>query len=186
VEIAVGVTAQVRDTDGDRLRLRAGPGLTQAVQVTLAEGARVRVVEGPQAADGHQWFRVSAPSGSGWAAARYLTVVEERVTLASAAHAVGQAGGRALQMRVVAYSFPLSSSPRTATGTTPRWGTVAVDPQVIPLGSRLLIEGFDGMVFVAEDTGGAIRGNLVDVWFDDAAAARRFGTQNRTVTILER
>ena len=74
--------------------------------------------------------------------------------------------------------------PRTATGSTPRWGTVAVDPRVIPLGSRLLIEGFDGMVFVTEDTGGAVRGNVIDVWFDEPAAAARFGTQSRTVTVL--
>ena len=61
-----------------------------------------------------------------------------------------------------------------------------MDPRVIPLGSRLLIEGFEGTVFVAEDTGSAVRGNVVDVWFDDPAAARRFGTQTRTVTILGR
>ena len=89
-------------------------------------------------------------------------------------------------MRVVGYHLAASTSPRTATGTTPRWGTVAVDPRVIPLGSRLLIEGFEEMVFVAEDTGSSIRGNIIDVWFDDAAAARRFGTQTRMVTILER
>ena len=61
-------------------------------------------------------------------------------------------------MRVVGYHLPLTASPRTATGTTPRFGTVAVDPRVIPLGSRLLIQGFEGVVFVAEDaTGGAVQ-----------------------------
>jgi len=64
-----------------------------------------------------------------------------------------------------------------------RWGVVAVDPRVIPLGSRIMIEGFDN-VFTAEDTGGAVRGNHVDIYFPDRAEAIRFGIQHRTVTIL--
>lgn len=43
-------------------------------------------------------------------------------------------------------------------------GAVAVDPRVIPLGTRLLIEGYDGIVFTAEDTGGGVRGNWVDIY----------------------
>src|SRR5262249_54039712 len=157
-------------TDGGGLRLRSGPGLSQSVQATLADGVRVQVLEGPQTADGHSWYRVSAPTGSGWVSARYLSAAGDRATLASAA----TPSGRTLQMRVVAYNIPASAAPRTTTGTTPRWGTVAVDPQVIPLGTRLLIEGFDGTVFIAEDTGGTVRGNLIDIWFDDGAAAGRF------------
>ena len=182
-ELAPGASAVVRHTEGGGLRLRGGPGLQHPVQVTLAEGARVQVVEGPETADGHQWYRVSAAAGSGWASARYLAADADRAALATAG---GAPAGRALQMRVVGYHLAASTSPRTATGTAPRWGTVAVDPRVIPLGSRLLIEGFEEMVFVAEDTGSSIRGNIIDVWFDDAAAARRFGTQTRMVTILER
>jgi 3D (Asp-Asp-Asp) domain-containing protein len=179
--LAAGRAAIVHGTDGEGLRLRSGPGLDYAVQGTLPEGTRVQVLEGPQVADGHQWFRVSSALGNGWAAARYL-VAEERVTLTASSASAGQT----LQMRIVGYHVPSSAAPRTATGTTPRWGTVAVDPQVIPLGSRLMIEGFEGMIFVAEDTGGAVRGNIIDVWFDDPEAARRFGTQTRTVTVLGR
>jgi 3D (Asp-Asp-Asp) domain-containing protein len=56
----------------------------------------------------------------------------------------------------------------TATGTTVQMGTVAVDPSVIPLGTRMYIPGYgDG---VAEDTGGAIVGNIIDLGYgpDDA------------------
>jgi hypothetical protein len=45
--------------------------------------------------------------------------------------------------------------------------TVAVDPSVIPLGSRLRIEGYPDMTFIAEDTGGGVRGNHVDIFFED-------------------
>lgn len=51
----------------------------------------------------------------------------------------------------------------TATGTTVRKGTVAVDPRVIPLGTRMYIPGYG--YGVAEDTGGAIVGNIIDLGY---------------------
>ncbi len=72
----------------------------------------------------------------------------------------------------------------TSTGTKPSWGTVAVDPTYIPLGSLILIDGFDGTVFRAEDTGSAVRGWVVDVWVgDDTAMAYRI-TGYRWITVL--
>lgn len=184
-ELVVGSYAVIASTDGGGLRLRGGPGLNYPVQATLGESVRVQVLEGPQAADGHQWYRVSAGSASGWGSSRYLTM-NERGYLLGAAGPLPPSQGRSLSMRVVGYNLGGGGATRTASGTSPRWGTVAVDPQVIPLGSRLLIDGFDGVVFLAEDTGSAVRGQIVDIWFDDPAAARRFGTQTRTVTILDR
>ncbi len=80
----------------------------------------------------------------------------------------------------------------TATGTRVHWGTVAVDPNHIPYGCRLTIEGFPGTVFTAEDTGGAILGywNRVDIWFPDTVEstgrekALDWGRRWVTVTIL--
>jgi 3D (Asp-Asp-Asp) domain-containing protein len=72
----------------------------------------------------------------------------------------------------------------TRSGTVVRWGTAAVDPQVIPLGSRLQIEGFD-TIFVAEDTGGAVYGNRIEVFFPDEAAAFQFGVRYLQVTVIE-
>ncbi len=54
----------------------------------------------------------------------------------------------------------------TATGMRQGKGVIAVDPKVIPLGSKLYIPGY-GMA-VAGDTGGAIKGNIIDVGFPDA------------------
>jgi 3D (Asp-Asp-Asp) domain-containing protein len=76
-------------------------------------------------------------------------------------------------------------SNRTASGTTTHWGTVAADTRLFPFGTRLRIDGFpDDMVFVVEDTGSAVRGNVFDVWFPDVAAARAFGGRTRRVTVL--
>ncbi len=74
----------------------------------------------------------------------------------------------------------------TYMGTTVRPGVIAVDPQVIPLGSRLYIEFADGkgMYGVAEDTGGAIKGNRIDIAMQSVAAAYDFGIQNVKVYVL--
>ncbi len=65
----------------------------------------------------------------------------------------------------------------TASGKRARWGTVAVDRRVIELGSKLKIEGYPDTIFRAEDVGGAIKGNHIDVWFPSHREALKFGVQ---------
>lgn len=72
----------------------------------------------------------------------------------------------------------------TASGTRVHWGTAAADWRVYPLGTRLKIEGFPDDVFVVEDTGGGLKGQIVDVWFPDLATAEAFGTHHGKVTPL--
>jgi 3D (Asp-Asp-Asp) domain-containing protein len=72
----------------------------------------------------------------------------------------------------------------TFSGTRARPGTVAVDPAVIPLGSRLRIAGLAG-THRAEDTGGGIRGAHVDVFMPSRADALRFGRRTGVVELLD-
>ena len=70
---------------------------------------------------------------------------------------------------------------RTATGIPTAPGVVAVDPSVIPLGTRLTIPGYgDG---IAADTGGAVQGNAIDVWFPTQAQALAWGRRTVTITL---
>ena len=79
---------------------------------------------------------------------------------------------------------------KTAYGLTPGYGIVAVDPKVIPLGTKLYIESSDGgksWVYgycIAGDTGGAIKGNKVDLCFNTKAECIKFGRKTATVYIL--
>ena len=69
----------------------------------------------------------------------------------------------------------------TATGTLATEGrTIAVDPHVIPYGSRVLLIFPNGTqrTYIAEDCGGGVNGNHIDVFFDDHQAARVFGVQS--------
>lgn len=72
----------------------------------------------------------------------------------------------------------------TATGTVPQEGrTIAVDPSVIPYGTKVAIDGMG--VYTAEDCGGAIKGNHIDIYFDTHEGAILFGTQRLYVTIVK-
>ena len=69
-----------------------------------------------------------------------------------------------------------------AMGETPVWGTVAVDPLIITLGALLEILHYG--VFEAQDTGGAIKGNRIDIYFEDKLDAQFFGTRDIWLRIL--
>ncbi len=73
----------------------------------------------------------------------------------------------------------------TATGTKAKWGTVAVDRKLIKLGSKLKIDGFPDITFMAEDVGGAIKGNHIDIWFPSHTEALEFGVQKKVVYLIE-
>jgi 3D (Asp-Asp-Asp) domain-containing protein len=72
---------------------------------------------------------------------------------------------------------------RTATGRAAEVGVAAVDPNVIPLGTRLYVEGYG--YAIAADTGGAIKGNTIDLVFDTYQEAVAFGRRQVVVYILQ-
>jgi 3D (Asp-Asp-Asp) domain-containing protein len=90
----------------------------------------------------------------------------------------------ALRVVATAYTADCSGcSGITAIGRPAGHGIVAVDPRVIPLGTRLYIPGYG--VAVAGDTGGAIHGDRIDLGFDSAGDAMRFGRREVTIYRLK-
>jgi len=61
----------------------------------------------------------------------------------------------------------------TYTGVYPQVGTIAVDPRFIPLGSKMWVEGYG--FGVAQDTGGLIKGGIIDVFMETEAECLRWG-----------
>jgi 3D (Asp-Asp-Asp) domain-containing protein len=91
--------------------------------------------------------------------------------------APASASARTITVSSTGYSLP----GRTATGMPTGWGVVAVDPSVIPLGTRLTIPGYgEG---VAADTGSGVRGNAIDLWFPTLAQANAWGRRTVTITL---
>ncbi|MGA3036152.1 MAG: 3D domain-containing protein [Vulcanimicrobiaceae bacterium] len=90
----------------------------------------------------------------------------------------------ALEMFATAYTADCyGCSGMTKSGVRAGFGVVAVDPNVIPLGTHLYIKGYGPAI--AGDTGGAIRGNRIDLGFDSSAAAFEFGAHPVHVYILK-
>ena len=101
--------------------------------------------------------------------------VDTRVTAADVAAPAAAVGGHSISVTATGYSLPGS----TSTGLPVGWGVAAVDPSIIPLGTHMVIPGYG--VAVAADTGGAIVGATIDLWFPTIAQANAWG--RRTVTI---
>ncbi len=121
---------------------------------------------------------------------KVLTQPESRIVLRGARTDLSSRGfdrsRRVVRMTATAYSASPSQNggwSRTATGLKPRKGIVAVDPRVIPLGTQLYIEGYG--YALAADTGGAIKGNRIDLCFQTNAECIRFGRRTVTVHILD-
>lgn len=71
----------------------------------------------------------------------------------------------------------------TKSGTVPQEGrTIAVDPTVIPLGSEVY---FNGNIYIAEDIGGAIKGNVIDLFYGTEQESIDYGVQYHTVYVKE-
>ncbi|WP_290459815.1 3D domain-containing protein [Romboutsia ilealis] len=71
----------------------------------------------------------------------------------------------------------------TSTGINPKWGTIAVDPSVIPYGTKVYIPQFD-KTFIAEDCGSAIKGNKIDIYMNDEEAVKNWGRKRIDIYIV--
>ncbi|NPV93525.1 MAG: DUF348 domain-containing protein [Firmicutes bacterium] len=87
---------------------------------------------------------------------------------------------RAMEVVATAYSF--SAGSRTSTGEPARVGGVAVDPSVIPYGTRMYIENYG--YATAIDCGGAIKGNRIDVFLETDKECNKWGVKRLKIFIL--
>lgn len=102
-----------------------------------------------------------------------LTAAQGRTTRPTAP----AAGARSITVTATGYSL----TGTTATGVAVAYGIVAVDPSVIPLGTRMTVPGYgEG---VAADTGGAVTGARIDLWFPTRAEALAWGSRTVTITL---
>ena len=121
------------------------------------------------------WTKVSIDDEVGYIYSTYVSEGEptkESINLENATP---------LQVKATAYA----GDTITSTGTVPKAGyTIAVDPSVIPYGTRVYIPEFD-KVFVAEDCGSAIKGNRIDIFMQREPKCNEWGVRNITIHILQ-
>jgi peptidoglycan DL-endopeptidase CwlO len=111
--------------------------------------------------------------------AQSIEAKARQISAVSSVAGGGSPAGTSGTVTVTATGYSLRG--RTATGAPVGWGVVAVDPSVIPLGTRMTIPGYgEG---IAADTGGAIQGNTIDLWFPTLAQANAWGRRTVTITL---
>jgi 3D (Asp-Asp-Asp) domain-containing protein len=176
--LPAGGRAVVAGTLYGGMGVHARPGPDDPVLAVLPEGTEVMVTGAPVwAGDGLYYPIRYSPEIYGWGFDFYLAAGDVSIF----------ASGFSIRARLTGYSDGPEGGAIgfiTRTGTVTRWGTVAVDPAVIPLGSRVIIQGMPG-VYQAEDTGSGVRGEWLDIWFPTPEAARQFGVHDGiVVTVL--
>jgi uncharacterized protein YabE (DUF348 family)/3D (Asp-Asp-Asp) domain-containing protein len=102
--------------------------------------------------------------------------------------AKSEPAGKVLNVSTTAYTANCTGcSGITSTGfnlkSNPNAKVIAVDPSVIPLGSKVFVEGYG--TAIAADTGGAIKGNKIDVFFSSKSQAYAWGNKTVQITILD-
>jgi 3D (Asp-Asp-Asp) domain-containing protein len=76
----------------------------------------------------------------------------------------------------------------TSSGTQAKSGTVAADPQVLPMGTTIRVTGLLSprpQTFTVADTGAAVKGNEIDIFISDCARAKTFGRRPVQVRVLK-
>jgi 3D (Asp-Asp-Asp) domain-containing protein/peptidoglycan hydrolase CwlO-like protein len=157
----------------DELNRLAAAAEQHAAELAATAAARTSFVTGLRQKQGLTAARLAAVEAG---------TAEKRTASMSAPEptppvAIAENGPRTITVTATGYTL----RGRTSTGIRTGPGVVAVDPSVIPLGTRLTIPGYG--TGVAADTGGAMRGNVIDLWFPTTQQAHAWGRRTVTVTI---
>lgn len=151
------------------LNVRSGAGTNYALMGKLNRGQAVSVNRDL----GNGWYQISFNGRTGYVSKQYVV----KTAVKAAAEFIVEA---------TAYTPLESSSGMTAAGynirKNPNMKLIAVDPKVIPLGTKVWVEGYGEAI--AGDTGGAIKGNKIDVLFPTVKQALQWGRKNVKVRIL--
>ncbi|MES2463431.1 MAG: 3D domain-containing protein [Armatimonadota bacterium] len=138
---------------------------------------------------GSRRLKLSEPLQRGAAVLLLLSITLAAGTSASAAskkkkhHTKSRTSkSRSVAMRVSFYCGGCDHSRRTRTGRPFSLPGVAVDPDVIPLGSRVFVPGYGWRT--ADDTGGRVQGNRIDVRLGSRGNCQRLGVQRKTVRFI--
>ncbi|WP_028402247.1 3D domain-containing protein [Ectobacillus panaciterrae] len=171
----------------DILNVRDGAGTNHNVIGKLKDGQRVQVVGD----GGNGWAVIAFKGGSAYVSKEFLgaqTIHTQTIHTQTPKLQVVKA---AKEIQVVATAYtPYEEdgyNGMTATGINlrknPNMKLIAVDPKVIPLGSKVWVEGYGEAI--AGDTGGAIKGNRIDVLKPTQKEALQWGRKTVTVRVLD-
>lgn len=173
----------------ERERFEVAAPVERVADPSLERG-RMRVIRPGKPGEGERLVKVTYVDGNPIS----RQVLEERLISPPVSRLIAfgtldtiYRGGAALRFRkaleMVATAYSARAGKRTATGTAVRYGVAAVDPALIPLGTRLYVEGYG--YATALDVGSSIKGNRIDLYFPSEHDCYRWGRRVVRVYILE-
>ena len=182
VIFSIGVTNISADSTGvviaSKLNVRKGPSIKYSRKGSLNKSKSVTILD---ESDG--WYKINLNGNKGWVSKKYIELSENSIS--NNAYNLDNTQDkvvRTLNVEATAYTAYNSYS-LTSTGQKPTWGTIAVDPRVIPYGTKIYIPEF-GNTFIANDTGGAIKGNKIDIFMNTKKECYNWGRRTIEIQIL--
>lgn len=159
-----------------KLNVRSGPSVKDKVIGSLIINNSVTILS-----TSNGWYKVKLSNNkTGWASSKYIYRENSNNSNINNTHG-NTLGSIKCKINVVSTAYTGYST--TSTGQKPMWGTIAVDPKVIPYGTKVYIPQFN-KIFVANNTGGAIKGNKIDIFMNTKKECYNWGRKNIEIHVL--
>lgn len=181
VIFTIGATSIFADSTGvvtaSKLNVRKGPSTKYSRIGSLYKNKNVTIL-----GESNGWYKVNLNGKEGWASKKYIKVSGNSSSSNTSQNSSNSSNNNVVRtMNVVATAYTGYST--TSTGQKPVWGTIAVDPKVIPYGTKVYIPQF-GRTFIANNTGGAIKGNKIDIFMNTKKECYNWGRRTIEIQIL--
>ena len=181
VIFSIGVTNIFADSTGvvttSRLNVRKGPSTKYSRMGSLYKNKSVTILDSKG-----NWYKINFNGKQGWVSKDYIKVSGNNTSQSSSQNNSNNSQSNVVRtMKVEASAYTGYST--TSTGQKPVWGTIAVDPKVIPYGTKVYIPQF-GRTFIANNTGGAIKGNKIDIFMNSKKECYNWGRRTIEIQIL--
>ena len=180
VIFSIGVTNIFADSTGvvtaSKLNVRKGPSIKYSRKGSLYKSKNVTILD-----ESNGWYKINLSGSEGWVSKKYIKLSKNSTSQDNLNDSKVKVV-RTMKVEATAYTAYNSYS-LTSTGQKPRWGTIAVDPKVIPYGTKIYIPEF-GKTFIANDTGGAIKGNKIDIFMNSKKECYNWGRRTIEIQIL--
>ena len=181
VIFTIGATSIFADSTGvvtaSKLNVRKGPSTKYSRIGSFNKNKKITIL-----GQSNNWYKVNLNGKEGWVSKKYVKVSGNSTSSSISQNSNNSSNNNLVRtVNVVATAYTGYST--TSTGQKPVWGTIAVDPKIIPYGTKVYIPQF-GRTFIANNTGGAIKGNKIDIFMNTKKECYNWGRRTIEIQIL--
>ena len=181
VIFTIGATSIFADSTGvvtaSKLNVRKGPSTKYSRIGSFNKNKKITIL-----GQSNNWYKVNLNGKEGWVSKKYVKVSGNSTSSSISQNSNSSSNNNVVRtVNVVATAYTGYST--TKKKKKPVWGTIAVDPKIIPYGTKVYIPQF-GRTFIANNTGGAIKGNKIDIFMNTKKECYNWGRRTIEIQIL--